>query len=346
MLFICPSAGVGSRLSPLTKDYPKALLPLAGQKIIDHIMAKIEEIAPPNSLLCFITGYQHELLENYLQTHYATRFELIFKEQTPYKVENKKPIFSGLGDAISLASEWGKSQDCFVFLSDRLPLDSFKPMIDRTVQNNWDGIINVSKVDDPQHYGICETSEDHLIVKVEEKPSHPSSNLAISGAYFFRSSVSNQMFEKLNLQAKNKFDGIHEHQFTNIIQELIEDGAKIGVNENELPILDLGRPENLFAANNELIELHPTHLFPDIKLENSNIHPPVILGKNCQILNSKIGPYVSIGDQCVIESCAISHSSFGSNIHLIKQNLTHFLGGNSLTNQTLQVNGIQLPTRK
>ena len=44
MKVIIPAAGYATRLHPLTLDRPKHLLEVQGKAIIDHILAKIEEI--------------------------------------------------------------------------------------------------------------------------------------------------------------------------------------------------------------------------------------------------------------------------------------------------------------
>ena len=43
MWLICPIAGVGRRLQPFTYSKPKAFLKVAGSRLIDHILIKLEK---------------------------------------------------------------------------------------------------------------------------------------------------------------------------------------------------------------------------------------------------------------------------------------------------------------
>ncbi len=349
-------AGLGKRLLPLTLEKPKALLPLAGKLIIDHILIKIQEIMPRNSHLCFITGHERSQLETYITDNYSQYFDLNFIEQPNISDNINNPKYTGLGDAVSLAAPLGKGEDCLIILSDRLPLDSFSPLIKNVQEKHWDGIINVSVVDDPQHYGICEVSPrgDGLIQRVVEKPQNAQSNLAISGAYFFRSSITPSLFEKLQLQADKPFDGIHEHQITGIIQQLIDEGAKIGVQINppSLPIFDLGQPEKMLEANRRLLqfskesseklELNIKTPAPLYRITNSEIIDPVYIGKDCVIENSKIGPNISLGKNCRISDSTLSNGIVGNSVVIETKQLDNFICGDDTSNTTLQQKSIFL----
>ncbi|MHA1618637.1 MAG: sugar phosphate nucleotidyltransferase [Promethearchaeota archaeon] len=361
-LIICPMAGLGKRLQPLTLKKPKALLPLAGKLIIDHILTKIQEIAPKDSRICFITGHKRTQLETYITDNYKHFFKLSFIEQPNTTSDINNPKYSGLGDAVSLASPWGKGKDCLIVLSDRLPMGSFAPLIQMAHENSWDGIINVSVVKDPQHYGICEVNETGLIHIVVEKPHNPKSHLAISGAYYFRSNITRSLFSKLQKQADKPFDGINEHQITGIIQQLIQEGAKIGVHINppSMPIFDLGRAEKMLEANRKLLQNNiakesiendksnedlavPNNatLLP-YQVKNSEIIEPVYIGKGSLIENSKIGPFVSLGNNCRISNSILSNGIGGNSVIFENKQLDNFLLGEGTTNATLLQNGILL----
>jgi glucose-1-phosphate thymidylyltransferase len=45
------------------------------------------------------------------------------------------------------------------------------------------------RVNDPERYGVVEIGQDGRAISIEEKPSHPKSNYAVTGLYFYDNSV-------------------------------------------------------------------------------------------------------------------------------------------------------------
>jgi len=299
------------------------MIKIAGKRIIDYLMEKLMECFPKNTEICFIVGYKKKQIMEYLNQNYKHYFNLIYVEQQPVGYKKEIPYFSGLGDAIALAAPYARNKDVFIFLSDRLPLESYKTMIKKMTKDKLDGVINVRKVEEPQHYGIVCLDKDKIITRVIEKPKDPPSNFAISGAYLFSKSVTDQLFTMLEEQAKQELKPGKDHQLTDIIYKLIKDkNVKIGINEMNLEILDVGRTETLLDANRLLLETNETLKTnnPEIeKMENENgckIIPPVFIGENVSISNSVIGPYVSIGDNCSLDRCVIENTVIGDNSNL------------------------------
>ncbi len=324
MILICPIAGVGRRLQPFTYSKPKAFLKIAGKRLIDHILIKLKSSFDQGTKICFIVGYKKRGIMEYLSTNYSDYFKLEFVEQKPLGYEADVPFFSGLGDAILLAKEFAENDDCFIFLSDRLPMEEYSRILLNFHQDICDGTMNVQKVDNPQFYGVVELDEKNFITHISEKPTSPKSNYAVSGAYLFGMNMSQRLFELLEEQSKIPLENGQEHHITPVIQQLIDEGFKLKINEMKREILDFGRPESLIDGNRLLLSeikiIDPTYeqLYQSGNIIDSKIVPPVFIGNDTEISDSVIGPNVSIGDNVVLKKCILSESVIGDGVNLKK----------------------------
>ena len=324
MKLICPIAGVGQRLQPFTYSKPKAFLKLAGKRLIDHILVKLKRTFPIGTDIAFIVGYKKRQISEYIEAHYSDYFNLRFIEQKPLGFLADTPFFSGLGDAILLAKDFVKGDDCFIFLSDRLPMEDYSSVLLTYHQGDCDAVINIKKVDNPQFYGVTVVDEEMNLTKIVEKPREFISDYAVSGAYLFGKGSVSLLFSLLEEQSKVKITNGNEHQLTPIIERLINQGVRFKGNVMQSEILDFGRPESLLDGNRYLLsELKLSdplfeNLFQMGNIVDSKLIPPVFIGKNIKIKNSIIGPNVSIGDNLVLEKCILSESVIGDGVFLRK----------------------------
>ena len=348
MQIICPLAGVGKRLQPFTFSKPKAFLKVAGKRAIDHILLKLKKSFPQHSNICFIVGYKKRQIIEYLKNHFSEYFNLEFIEQEPLGYSADEPFFSGLGDAILLSKDFVKGEDCFIFLSDRLPMEDYSQMLLTFHQNECDAVINVRRVENPQYYGVVVINKHNHISEIIEKPQKYISNYAVSGAYVFGKSITSKLFQFLEEQSKIPLQNGEEHQFTPVIQKLINGGARIKISEMYREILDFGRPNSLLDANRALLSeskisdpLYETKV-SSRKINNTKINPPVYIGNNVSISNSVIGPNVSIGDNLNIEKSIISESVIGDGVQLKKLITSNSIIGDYSTLEDLIKNGITI----
>ncbi len=324
MWLICPIAGVGKRLQPFTYSKPKAFLKIAGKRLIDHILIKLKKTFPKGTNICFIVGYKKRQMTEYLINHHADYFNIKFVEQKPLNYVAGTPYFSGLADAVLLAKKFANNDDCFIFFSDRLPMEEYTPILSKYHQGGCDGVMNVKQVDHPEFYGVIKSNDDGFITKVVEKPKEFISKFAVSGAYVFGKTMTARLFELLEEQSKVALENGQEHQIAPVIQKLIDEGIKLKFNEMTEDILDFGRPEGLLDGNRQLLaELElkfPSYdnLYQEGNITDSKIVPPVFIGENTKITDSVIGPNVSIGDNVILDKSIISESVIGDGAHLKK----------------------------
>lgn len=325
MWLICPIAGVGKRLQPFTYSKPKAFLKIAGKRLIDHILLKLKKTFSQGTNICFIVGYKKRQISEYLIQNYSDYFNIHFIEQKPLGYTAETPYFSGLGDAILLSRKFTENDDCFIFFSDRLPIEDYTSIVLNFHQQECDGIFNVKRVEHPEYYGVIVLDGDgKYLTRIVEKPKEFISDYAVSGAYLFGRQTMPRLFELLEEQSKIPLDNGQEHQITPVLEQLIEEGVKFTINEMQGEILDFGRPESLLDGNRHLLaELKlkdPLYenLFNSGNIINSKIVPPVFIGDKVKINDSVLGPNVSLGDDVIVDKCILSECVIGDGAHVKK----------------------------
>ncbi len=324
MWIVCPMAGVGKRMQPFTYTKPKAFIKLSRKKIIDHLLDKLKKNFPKGTNILFIIGYKGRQVAEYIKNHYSDYYSLHFIEQKPLGLEDDVPYFSGLSDAILLAKDFIKDEDMFIIFSDRLPTRDYSSMLLTNNEHQFDILINVQQVEHPEFYGVVSCDEKGFVTKIIEKPKKFVSNLAVSGAYIVKKSVSSMFFELLEDQSKIPLENGQEHLLAPIIQSIIDSGKRVVISEMHDIILDFGRPESLLEGNRFLLsELQLSDPYYESLKKKGNlistkIIPPVAIGKNSKISESIIGPNVSIGDDAEINQCILSETVIGDNTNLNK----------------------------
>lgn len=323
MKVVCPIAGVGKRLQPFTFSKPKAFLKVAGKMVIDHAMEMLKETFPRGTEVLFVVGYKKEMVIKHITEQFGDYFTLKFEEQEQRGIIDDVPIFPGLGHAIYIARESGflpevnTTHGLFVFLSDRLPIDGFKGLHEHFVNSNFDGIISVSIVDHPEHYGVVKVDDNEQITLMVEKPREFISNISISGIYEFDVKATNEILDYLQEIVKTPIPDDQEYQFTPALQNLVEKKYRITIYQMKSEIIDIGRTDSFVAGNKFFLE--KAKLNSELhQEENSNIIQPTYIGKNVSIKNSIVGPFVSVGDNVEINSSIIQNSAIGDNSSLTR----------------------------
>mgnify|MGYP001772961267 CR=1 FL=1 len=173
------AGGLGTRLYPLTKITNKHLLPVYNKPMIYYpiqtlVNAGIEEImivTGGNSAGDFL-----RLLGN------GKEFGLKHLNYTYQEGEG------GIADALKLVEHFADGDLICVILGDNIIEGNIrKAKQDYELQGKGAKIL-LKKVPDPQRFGVPELNGDR-IVRIEEKPSQPKSDYAVTGIYFYDNRV-------------------------------------------------------------------------------------------------------------------------------------------------------------
>lgn len=174
------AGGTGSRLFPITKGISKQLIPVYDKPLIYYplsvlMLAGIKEIL-------IITNPEHlNAFENTLGDGSLYGISITYKKQdTP----------RGLADAFLVGEEFiGNDKVCLVLGDNIFWGHGFTKILTSTYAKDSGATVFGYKVTDPSQFGVVEFDDNNRVKSVEEKPSNPKSDFAITGLYFFDNKV-------------------------------------------------------------------------------------------------------------------------------------------------------------
>ncbi len=178
------AGGSGTRLYPLTKVTSKQLLPIYDKPMIYY---------PLSTLM--LAGIRDILI---ISTPEDTpRFEALMGDGKHFGINLSycvQPSPDGLAQAFILGESFLDSQPGAMILGDNIFYgNGMGTMLRAAVRNaelNKRTTVFGYYVPDPERFGVVEFDEAGRAISIEEKPSHPKSNYAVTGIYFYPGDVS------------------------------------------------------------------------------------------------------------------------------------------------------------
>lgn len=315
MKIIVPMAGMGKRMRPHTLTIPKPLIPVAGKPIVQHLVEDITKVCHEKvDEIAFVIGNFGKDVENELiriAEEQGAKGSIYYQDEplgTAHAILCAAPALTGKV-VIAFADTLFKTE-----------------MIADTA--NSDGIIWVSRIEDPRMFGVVKLDGDGVITDFVEKPATFVSDLAIIGIYYLRDGEN--LRSELQYLIDNNIREKGEYQLTNALENMKLKGKKLrAATVNEW--LDCGNKDATVYTNGRVLQIKPgaaANKTASSNIVNSTIIDPCFIGEDVVIENSVVGPLVSIGAGTKVRSSVISNSIIQTRSSVSESCITNSMIGN------------------
>ena len=238
------AGGSGTRLFPLTKGVSKQLMPIYDKPMIYY----------PLSVL-MLAGIQEVLIISTPDD--LPRFEQLLGDGSEIGMSFdylEQPSPDGLAQAFILGRDFIGNDNVSLILGDNIFYGhGMNQMLSKALvnaENNKMATVFGSHVQDPERYGIVDFDKNGGALSIEEKPTNPKSNYAVTGLYFYPNDVVEKAAEVLPSERG-------ELEISSVNQMFLdEDRLNVEIMGRGYSWLDTGTHENLLEASTfiEIIE--------------------------------------------------------------------------------------------
>ena len=319
------AGGRGTRLRPITHTAAKQLVPVANKPVLFYGLeaiaaAGIREVG-------IVVGDPREMLEPDRRT--GELVTVLVNSQAEIRaavgdgsrfglsvtyIEQEAPL--GLAHAVKISESFMNGEPFVMYLGDNLIKDGITPFVREFEAEKPNAQILLAHVEHPEEFGVAELDGDR-VVRLEEKPKQPRSDLALVGVYLFDRTV----FDAVRAIRPSRRG---ELEITDAIQHLISSGQRVRSHVITGWWKDTGKVEDMLEANRIVLADLKTEIRGSVDaatvvegavkigegavIERARLRGPLVIGAGARVRDAYVGPFTAVGDGVELSHCEIEHS--------------------------------------
>lgn len=332
MNVILPVAGLGLRMRPHTLHRPKALVHVAGDAVLGHVLDDLAGAVSADRWV-FVVGHLGAQVEAWVRRRHGALDARFVVQPEP----------RGQADAIALARAHLAGPVLIVFAADTVFDIDLAGLA--ALPADADGAVHLMRVEDPGRFGVAVVGPDGAVTRFVEKPTAPVSDLAVVGVYHVRDGA--WLARAIDRLVAERPPTAGEHFLADALQVMVDEGARL-VARPVRAWVDCGTVPATLAAQRYLFErraraaaepagpttsriIPPVWIAPDAEVSGSVVGPYVHLGPGCRVAGSVVGPYVSLEGEARVEGAVVRDVSGATGVAIRDAVVTESLLGAGAT---------------
>lgn len=300
------AGGAGTRLRPITHTSAKQLVPVANKPVLFYGLEALRDAGITD--VGIVVGDTAPEIEAAVGDGTDLGLHVTYLPQ-------EAPL--GLAHAVLISRDYLADDDFVMYLGDNFIVGGITGLVDEFRANRPDAQILLTRVRNPQQFGVAELDGDGRVVRLEEKPPEPKSDLALVGVYLFTPAVHDAV-------RTIKPSGRGELEITDAIQVLIDEGYNVRSHTITGYWKDTGNVTDMLEVNRTVLETFEPRVDGEVDdrselvgrvvietgavVRGSRIVGPVVIGAGTLIEESYVGPFTAIERDCTVSDSEIEFS--------------------------------------